>query len=233
MPNRLPVAERMSWAAYRETTREEDLAYCLFGIFGVNLPLLYGEGPRAFMRLQEEIVKNSTDLSIFAWVAEGSTNDFRGIFARSVREFAHAKAIVLKPSANAEFAVTNRGLRIQKRLLRPENHGVPQHDGADLMSLNCRFTHMASTTYLSIWLKKIGSFHFRVKPDQLQILDERTQSAQDKTQLLYITRNVDEDEEEERGSGSSHSQATSQYSSQYWAQIALGRHPESRKSTEG
>jgi hypothetical protein len=46
------VAMRMSWAADRETTRSEDLAYCLLGIFGVNMPLLYGEGYRAFLRLQ-------------------------------------------------------------------------------------------------------------------------------------------------------------------------------------
>jgi hypothetical protein len=38
------IAQRMSWAAGRETTRIEDLAYCLLGIFDVNMPLLYGEG---------------------------------------------------------------------------------------------------------------------------------------------------------------------------------------------
>jgi hypothetical protein len=43
---------RMSWAADRETTRIEDLAYYLLGIFGVNMPLLYGEGKKAFLRLQ-------------------------------------------------------------------------------------------------------------------------------------------------------------------------------------
>jgi hypothetical protein len=47
----------MSWAAHRETTREEDVAYCLLGIFGVNMALLYGEGSSAFLRLQEEILR--------------------------------------------------------------------------------------------------------------------------------------------------------------------------------
>lgn len=51
------VASRMSWAADRETTRIEDEAYCLMGLFGVNMPLLYGEGRRAFHRLQAEIMK--------------------------------------------------------------------------------------------------------------------------------------------------------------------------------
>jgi hypothetical protein len=63
------VAQKMSWAAKRNTTREEDVAYCLLGLFSVNMPLLYGEGPRAFMRLQEEIMKISDDQSIFAWAS--------------------------------------------------------------------------------------------------------------------------------------------------------------------
>lgn len=61
------IAQRMTWAAKRETTRVEDLAYCLLGIFGINMPLLYGEGPKAFMRLQEEIIKVSDDHSILAF----------------------------------------------------------------------------------------------------------------------------------------------------------------------
>ncbi|OCK80017.1 hypothetical protein K432DRAFT_260976, partial [Lepidopterella palustris CBS 459.81] len=61
------VAERMSWAAFRETTRLEDKAYFLLGIFQVNMPLLYGEGRRAFLRLQEEILRTTEDYTIFAW----------------------------------------------------------------------------------------------------------------------------------------------------------------------
>ncbi|KAK3389567.1 hypothetical protein B0H63DRAFT_492468 [Podospora didyma] len=62
------VAQKMSWAALRKPTREEDRAYSLMGLFGVNMPLLYGEGSqKAFARLQREIMKQSTDDSIFAW----------------------------------------------------------------------------------------------------------------------------------------------------------------------
>lgn len=57
----------MSWASHREATRVEDAAYALLGIFYVNMPLLYGEGSMAFIRLQEEIFKRSGDQSIFAW----------------------------------------------------------------------------------------------------------------------------------------------------------------------
>jgi hypothetical protein len=61
------VAQKMSWASRRKTTRLEDTAYCLMGLFDVNMPLLYGEGEKAFYRLQLEIIKNSSDESIFAW----------------------------------------------------------------------------------------------------------------------------------------------------------------------
>ncbi|KAF6819886.1 het domain-containing protein [Colletotrichum plurivorum] len=61
------VAERMCWASGRQTTRVEDRAYSLLGIFGVNMPLIYGEGDRAFRRLQEEILRKIDDDSIFAW----------------------------------------------------------------------------------------------------------------------------------------------------------------------
>ncbi|KAM5355907.1 hypothetical protein ACJ41O_002553 [Fusarium nematophilum] len=64
----LSVAEKMSWAAKRETTRPEDMAYCLLGIFDINMPLLYGEGQvKAFKRLQGEIIKSTDDESIYAW----------------------------------------------------------------------------------------------------------------------------------------------------------------------
>lgn len=55
------VASRMRWASKRKTSRPEDMAYCLLGLFDVNMPLLYGEGgPQAFLRLQEEIIKGSS-----------------------------------------------------------------------------------------------------------------------------------------------------------------------------
>lgn len=61
------VAERMSWASSRRTSRIEDLAYCLLGFFGVNMPLIYGEGEAAFHRLQQAILKIENDESIYAW----------------------------------------------------------------------------------------------------------------------------------------------------------------------
>ncbi|KAI0630688.1 heterokaryon incompatibility protein-domain-containing protein [Trametes polyzona] len=61
------VARRMSWASKRVTEKIEDRAYSLMGIFDVYMPVVYGEGARAFTRLQEEILKQIPDQSIFVW----------------------------------------------------------------------------------------------------------------------------------------------------------------------
>ncbi|KAK3070420.1 hypothetical protein LTR53_010487 [Teratosphaeriaceae sp. CCFEE 6253] len=65
--HRYSIAARMSWAAGRQTTKPEDAAYSLLGLFNVNMPLLYGEGKSAFIRLQREILQHSDDQSILAW----------------------------------------------------------------------------------------------------------------------------------------------------------------------
>lgn len=61
------VAAKISWASSRTCTRIEDEAYCLLGLLDVNMPLIYGEGPKAFTRLQEEVIKSYDDNSILAW----------------------------------------------------------------------------------------------------------------------------------------------------------------------
>ncbi len=61
------VGRRLSWAAKRRATRVEDEAYCLLGIMGVTMPIIYGEGRRAFKRLQEAIMMRSPDTTLFAW----------------------------------------------------------------------------------------------------------------------------------------------------------------------
>jgi hypothetical protein len=78
-----PASIRMSWACGRFTTRKEDEAYCLLGIFDVHMPLLYGEGARAFIRLQEEILRRSEDMSLLLWTSFGlsSTTGWYGVLA--------------------------------------------------------------------------------------------------------------------------------------------------------
>jgi hypothetical protein len=144
----LSVAQKMSWASHRVTTRLEDIAYCLLGIFEINMPMLYGEGEKAFLRLQEEIIKRSNDLSIFAgghpastsfrryplWVpasmdsGEDDANSFPtdpdsccDLFARSPSDFSGCGTIVLDTSGafrNVVFSITNNGLLLSRMDLR-------------------------------------------------------------------------------------------------------------------
>ncbi|KAK3646186.1 hypothetical protein LTR56_007197 [Elasticomyces elasticus] len=90
------VAERMSWACMRETTKAEDIAYSLLGIFDVNMPLLYGEGDKAFTRLQTAIIAQTRDDSIFAW-GIGEHDQLSGMLARSPRDFKGSGAVVNLP----------------------------------------------------------------------------------------------------------------------------------------
>ena len=113
------VAQKMSWAAGRETTRIEDRAYCLMGLFEINMPLLYGEGQRAFRRLQEEIIRVSTDETLFAWrIPQRQTLSIdEGVLATSPDDFTNSASIVRHTSLfgsmyhKKPFVVTNMGLR--------------------------------------------------------------------------------------------------------------------------
>ncbi|KAJ2985777.1 hypothetical protein NUW58_g5354 [Xylaria curta] len=106
------VAKRMAWAANRDTTRVEDRAYSLMGIFDVNMPLIYGEGEKAFLRLQQEIMRVSDDQSLFAWGAPSLFSDIhgfrfsripqmRGLFANSPAEF-HTDHDILQVSSRED-----------------------------------------------------------------------------------------------------------------------------------
>ena len=100
------IACRMSWASKRKTTRIEDEAYALMGIFDVYMPTIYGEGRHAFVRLQEEILKKCPDQTIFAWgrILEDHQS---GVFVESAQEHdyaPHAQAESLLAPSPAEFA---------------------------------------------------------------------------------------------------------------------------------
>jgi len=114
-PTRFSVAQRMSWAAQRETTQIEDRAYCLLGLFNVTMPMLYGEGERAFLKLQEEIMKYSNDHTIFAWDRCFPRGGRSGLLAHKPACFAACQDIVHIERLDGTpqgFSMTNIGLSI-------------------------------------------------------------------------------------------------------------------------
>ncbi|MCJ1392634.1 hypothetical protein MMC18_005504 [Xylographa bjoerkii] len=120
------VAARMSWASRRETTRPEDKAYSLMGIFKVNMPLLYGEGRKAFYKLQLQILDMVDDESIFAWTGDTYRETYHGrLLASSPADFFDCGDISLYESIQSVFDVnrppytmTNKGLRVEPLLIR-------------------------------------------------------------------------------------------------------------------
>ncbi|KAL2208302.1 HET-domain-containing protein [Sarocladium strictum] len=113
------IAQRMSWVASRQTTRTEDMSYCLLGIFDINMPLLYGEGSKAFYRLQTEIWREYDDDSLLAWTVP--KDDPRvympgGVLASSPRDFEKPSTIVVsrKTLLGDASAMTKQGLKLQR-----------------------------------------------------------------------------------------------------------------------
>lgn len=114
-PHSASIAERMYWASKRHTTKKEDEAYCLLGIFGVNMPMLYGEGQKTFIRFQEEIMKISSDQSLLAWFGDLKAQFVSGALAGAPSDFAHSRDVVPCSigESDTHFSMTNKGLLIE------------------------------------------------------------------------------------------------------------------------
>ena len=93
-PQSASIAAKMSWASKRQTSRVEDMAYSLLGVFDLTMPLLYGEGHNSFKRLQYELIGvRSDDESIFAWKLHDPRP--RGMLAPCPAAFADSGDIVI------------------------------------------------------------------------------------------------------------------------------------------
>ncbi|QYT00269.1 HET domain-containing protein [Trichoderma simmonsii] len=155
------VANRMNWAAKRETTREEDIAYCLMGIFDVNMPMIYGEGKNAFTRLQDEILKQTQDDSLFAWRASeesASEAPYRGLFASSPKEFASEMTTTpfFTSMAGASTLLGNGRISLSCALYQDGFIGLKCFQGTEL------------STVVGIQAINTGNNHFvRSNPSQL------------------------------------------------------------------
>jgi len=115
------VSRKMSWVSSRHTTLPEDIAYCLLGVFDVNIPLLYGEGEeKAFLRLQEAILKSTEDNSIFLWRSteeETIERPFWGLLAKSPTYFTSSPDIAtpctMTMATNTAATLTGRGVKVE------------------------------------------------------------------------------------------------------------------------
>lgn len=132
-----PAAVKISWASRRNTTRVEDMSYCLLGLLDVNMPLLYGEGSKAFIRLQKELVNQTHDDSILAWGLDGTrlepledisddlethTEDYVAaqapLLASSPHNFRLAGNLSKGSQSYYKYSLTNLGLEMEIPLIK-------------------------------------------------------------------------------------------------------------------
>ncbi|KAI4703720.1 hypothetical protein J4E89_009943 [Alternaria sp. Ai002NY15] len=141
------VAKRMSWMAGRTTTRIEDMAYSLLGIFDVNMPLLYGEGKKAFVRLQEEIMRFSADQSLFAWEEPHPLfHAPTSVFSNHPIQFRASRGILNRRFDDElrlpdDYLCTNRGVKIKLRIRKTTDEwgGEAPIEDVFLAVLDCRY----------------------------------------------------------------------------------------------
>lgn len=177
------VALRMSWACHRETTRKEDIAYCLMGLFDVNMPMLYGEGEKAFIRLQEEIMKHSDDQSLFAWTdLDAPADSHCGLFANSPDKFRNSANIMPYQGwePTSPYSISNKGLRI-------ELHLSPYGEDVYVAALECPVPPDYEG-FLGIYLRRLSTQNHdytRVNPQTLCKL-----SARGRIETVHVRQSV-------------------------------------------
>ena len=149
------IARKMSWMSTRQTTRVEDMAYCLIGLFEVKMPLLYGEGRYAFIRLQLKIISKSDDETIFAW--DQCPVSGAGMLAPSPALFRSSGDIRQRSfdERRPPYSMTNKGLRMELLLWRQEQLETAQDQACGkhiyVVPLNC--TRYNGDEPLCIFLK--------------------------------------------------------------------------------
>lgn len=169
------IAQKMSWMASRVTTEEEDTAYCMLGIFDLNMELLYGEGKKAFTRLEELIVTKSSDESIFAW--RSPKFESAGLLAPWPDCFRDSGDVVLRPDkisyARADFQMTGQGLRFPAPMYlvydveqKTIAHALGAKKKVVEMAMQCWTGDEREPRAIVLYLNKVGGYWKRVRCDE-------------------------------------------------------------------
>ena len=139
-PAPLHIDKRMTWAAHRRTTRAEDVAYSLMGLFDISLQIAYGEGgERAFGRLIEAIMQAGGDSSVLNWAGEPAKHHAsRALPASPASYVGHPDIVQI---SRLDLALTSRGLRVPLVILPLEMTNRPEFDGRPVVNPKFRCPH--------------------------------------------------------------------------------------------
>ncbi|EGX94999.1 HET domain protein [Cordyceps militaris CM01] len=158
------LAMRFAWSARRAAARDEDTAYALVALTEATLPVRYGEGAtRAFLRLQEELLRDTRDGSLLAW-RSAREGDVRGLLARSPAEFGHfapapAKAKEELPLQrpwvfNGKIRFSNKGIEIESR--------ARQGPGYVLLSIGQKRQDVGTGSSVAVCFREWNGVYVRV-----------------------------------------------------------------------
>ncbi|KAG8805229.1 hypothetical protein FRC17_005618, partial [Serendipita sp. 399] len=164
-PGLYDIGKRMTWASNRKTTRTEDMAYCLIGIFDVNLSIAYGEKEKAFYRLQVEILQNSDDKTLFDW--QGGASKYNSMLAASPACFStrldlHTLEVPVA-GGDPAFTLTSVGIRASLVVHQMDQYAVPEswkRQGATAFSI---LGTSSNRRHIIMILGKIGKAHSQYK----------------------------------------------------------------------
>ncbi|KAG2149048.1 WD40-repeat-containing domain protein [Suillus bovinus] len=172
-PGMRNAREKLQWASCRVTTLQEDIAYSLFGIFGIHLPVIYGERKQnALGRLLQEIIAHSGDITALDWV--GQSSSFNSCLPANIASY-KAPPCTLPSLSEDEIKVSVSSLR----------HNVDSESALKLYSIldnlsaprfaNCRLQLPCITFPVTKVKRRVGTpCTYHIKADGLRDLEITT-----------------------------------------------------------
>ena len=190
------IACRMSWAANRKTTRIEDEAYCLLSLFGVNRPLLYGEGRKAFLRLRGEIIKRSDDQSIFAWSLPNPDQERTRILAPDARCSEWSRDVIRdRWCPKSPFVVTIPGLELVMRIQTVSPDIIDPDCDIYIIQLNCLSSRDRSGESVPVEIALVQCNHGYPRVQRSLCKDPRGRGYKVSDQFLKTRQEAKEDQQ--------------------------------------
>ncbi len=204
------VAQRLSWAAERQTSVAADKSYCLLGLLGVNIPMKLrtsnGKGieedeedeEKTFFRFQVQMLKTSDDQSLFCWQEPpGEKRPSAGLLARSPRHFKNCNRFYQsheRRQASKRLTFSKKGLRIRLPLI-PDPDRSPGEDDVYLAIMACH--KKPDIDYydeppMAIYLKKLGDvdegypMYARIRTDTIKLDTEGVSFGDDDFQDICV-----------------------------------------------
>jgi hypothetical protein len=173
-PGMRDAREKLRWVSARVTTWQEDIAYSLFGIFGVNLPVIYGEKKqKALGRLLQEVVAQSGDISALDWV--GQSSEFNSCLPADIASY-KAPSCTLSSLSEDDIQASISSLDLALKLYTLlDNLGAPRF-------ANCRL-HLSCIVFPVTEVRRRPIEHmenhvtYKVKADGLHDLKITTEDS--------------------------------------------------------